>query len=318
MLITGGTGSLGQALTRYLLDTQQPRRILIYSRDEWKQSVMADSFGDARLRFVLGDVRDRDRLQAVLPGVDVVIHAAALKRVDAIAYNPTEVVLTNVMGTTQVCLAAITAGVGLVVTISSDKAVHPSNMYGCTKQMAEHITTGCNVHGIPQRTRLASVRYGNVLGSRGSVVHRFREMSAAGMPLTITDPLMSRFWITLQQACDLILTTLRVMRGGEILLPKLPAAALAAIAEAVAPGHKWDITGLRPGGEKLHERLLSDEESSRTFDHGRYYLVAPSPHPWTATEWEGVMVPPGFTYASDTTEWTLGIPELRTLLKDIP
>lgn len=317
-LITGGSGSFGQRLTRHLLDFHNPRRVLVYSRSEAVQAEMAQAFQyDRRLRWVIGDVRDRERLEQTMGGVQVVIHTAALKRVDAIAYNPGEVTKTNVLGTHHVCYAAIAAGVQKVLTISSDKAVHPTTSYGSSKQMAEHITIGANIHGYPVGTTLACVRYGNVLGSRGSVVGLFRECVKAGRPLPITDERMTRFWITFEQACKLVILALREMQGGEIFLPKLPTMRLMDLAEVVAPGHPWTAIGLRPGGEKLHERLLSDEEVVRTFDRGNHYCIAPNPHPWTAGEWTGSLVAPTFQYES-ATGYQLTPQELRTMLEGLP
>lgn len=317
--ISGCTGTFGNAFTRYLLDNKLSNRVVCFSRDEVKQSQMAERFKhDSRLRFMLGDVRDIDRLEEAIDGCQIVVHAAALKRVDAIAYNSQEAQKTNVQGTANVCRASITVGVGKVITISSDKAVHPANFYGTTKQMAEHLTVGANVRGVPRGTRLGCVRYGNVLGSRGSVVGIFRQQAATGAPLTLTHPEMSRFWITVSQACELVMTALSELQGGEVFLPKLPTMRLVDLAEAVAPGHPHRFMGLRPGGEKLHERLISDEESSRTFDRGTHYVVAPSPHPWTAEEWSGTLVPDGWKYESSDRSNELTVPELQKLLEAVP
>lgn len=272
---------------------------------------------DKRLRFMLGDVRDRDRLHECLKGCQIAVHAAALKRVDAIAYNPGEVVYTNVLGTQHLTRAAITAGIQKVVTISSDKAVHPQNSYGASKNMAEHITVGANVYGYPVGTTFAVCRYGNVLGSRGSVVGVFRKLRETGQPLLITHQGMTRFWLRIQAACELVMTALQTMRGGEIYLPKLPRMQLMDLAEAVAPGHPWTEIGLRPGGEKIHERLLADEEASRTFDRGTHYVIAPNPHPWTAEEWSGTLVPADFRYESSTDGSLLTVQELRTMCEGI-
>lgn len=301
ILITGGAGSFGQQFVRYLLEHTDTQRICIFNRSEFTQAMMAEAFGyNPRLRFFLGDVRDRERLELAMYDVDVVVHAAALKRVDWLAYHITEALATNIVGTKNVVMAAIATGVSKLVLISSDKAVQPTNSYGASKQMAEHLTTGANVYGVPQGTRLASVRYGNVLGSRGSVVHIFRDAVKAGRALQITDERMTRFWITFSQAAELVMSALTDMKGGEIFIPKLPAMRVMELARAIGgPDYPWTQIGLRDGGEKLHETLLSEEELSRTFDGGTYYLVAPKPHPWTSDEWSGTLVPEGFRYSSD-------------------
>lgn len=331
-LITGGTGSFGQAFVRYLLNLPRPpKRICIFSRDELKQAHMAEAFADKRLRFFLGDVRDRDRLEQAMQSVDVVVHAAALKRVDSIAYNPGEVKRTNVDGTENVCLAAIAAGVGRVVTISSDKAVHPTTSYGASKQMAEQLTIGANVYGYPQGTRLSCVRYGNVLGSRGSVLHLFRELAEANAVasaesidvqalIPITDERMTRFWITFPQACKLVMTAVQEMQGGEIFIPRLRAMLIVDLAKAVAPGAGFSLVGLRAGGEKLHEVMICEEEAARVRVRTDHYLIVPNPHSWTEYRhhaWDGLAVDDGFRYASDTAH-RLSIEQLQLMLEETP
>jgi len=318
ILITGGTGSFGQSFVRYLLDTHYPRRVCVYSRDEWKQAVMMQEFQDARLRFFIGDVRDRDRLEQAMGGVEYVVHAAALKRVDAIAYNPTEVLKTNVMGTQAVIEACVAAGVKRMVLISSDKACQPTNVYGASKQMAEHLTVFANSWTAPKGTTCVAVRYGNVMASRGSVVHLFRQYAQTGEALPITHPDMTRFWLPMRSAHEIVEYALTELEAGEILIPKLPSIRLPDLAEAIAPGHATVTVGLRPGGEKLHERLLSEEEPTRTVDVGKYYVVIPQPHPWTSTVRSGAYLHPSFTYTSDqNTQW-LDVTTLRTMLQGVP
>ena len=325
MLITGGTGSLGNALVARFLDGGTYERIIVYSRDEWKQAQMAEALGvDAspiggRVRFFLGDVRDRERLKMAFHGVDVVVHCAALKRVDAIAYNPTEVMRTNVQGTHNVCLVAADSGVKRVVFISSDKGVEPTNIYGTSKQFGEHLTVAANVYGYPRGTRYACLRYGNVMGSRGSVILMWRAALRAGMSLRLTSPLMTRFWITLAQATQVVEWTLANMRGGEIVVPVLPAASLIDLAAAMNRGSKIEVIGPRPGGEKMDETLLSPEERTRlSMPDDGHYIVLPVPHTWTAEEpWPKWVPREDFEYTSRTAR-RLSVDELKALLREIP
>lgn len=303
ILITGATGTFGNACVRHLLTLADVERICCFSRDELKQSEMAERFGhDPRLRFFLGDVRDQARLEQACYGVDAVFHAAALKRVDAVAYDSEEAVKTNILGTTNVVQAAIATGVARVVFLSSDKAVRATNFYGASKFMAEQIAVAANAYGVPRGTRIACTRYGNVLGSRGSVLHTWRQQMAAGRPITLTHPDISRFWMTAPQAVGLVLTALARMEGGEIFVPKLPALQLSALARLVGgPDHPTTLTGLRPGGEKLHEELLSGEEIARTHDGGDVYIIAPTVASWRSVAPDyGPLVDPAFRYRSDT------------------
>lgn len=281
IVITGGTGTLGQALARRLLETDA-ERIVILSRDEIKQSVMASEFGhENKLRFFLGDVRDRVRLEDAFYGCDAVIHAAALKRVDAVAYNPSEVRKTNIEGSANVVAAAIRAGVKRVIMVSSDKACYPTNIYGVTKAAMEHEAIATNAVSYPRGIRISCVRYGNVLGSRGSVVHIWRQAVKEGKPIPLTDKQMTRFWLTIDDAVTLIMDAYYAMLGGEIFVPGMRAMRMVDLAEALAPG--WPIveTGLRPGGEKLHETVVTQEESYRTrHDPATGYIIAPELHPW--------------------------------------
>lgn len=319
VLITGGTGSLGSALVRRLLK-DEAERIVVYSRDEWKQAQFAQDLGrgsasDPVLRFFLGDVRDLHRLEQAMHGCDTVIHTAALKRVDAVAYNPSEVRKTNIEGSANVTLAATWAGVAKVLMISSDKACMPTNVYGVSKAQMEHEAVAGNALTIPRGTRVSVVRYGNVLGSRGSVIHTWRAQAAQGLPLTLTHGEMTRFWIMMPQAVEFVLSSLQRMQGGEIFVPKLPAAWMLDLARAFAPEALLHIAEPRPGGEKIHEMLLTEEETARTLDLGDCYLVVPPLHPWTPREWQGTPVG-SLRYTSDNAP-CLSVEELRELLREL-
>ena len=313
--ITGGTGTLGQALTRRLLKTDC-ERIVILSRDEAKQAMMALDIGlDPRLRFFLGDVRDCARLRDAFWGIDVVIHAAALKRVDAVAYNPSEVRKTNVEGSANVTAAALAAAVPKVLMVSSDKACHPTNMYGVTKAAMEHEAIASNAITYPRGTAVSCVRYGNVLGSRGSVVYAWRQAVAEGRPIPLTDPYMTRFWLTVDDAVGLILWAIEHMHGGEIFVPDMMSMRLAELAQALAPGHPTEVTGLRPGGEKLHETVLTDEESKRSIAEGGVCIINPELHPWSQPIWAGKALRPG--EARSDLAPRLSVEEMRKMLADL-
>jgi UDP-N-acetylglucosamine 4,6-dehydratase len=313
ILLTGGTGSFGQHFTRTALARWNPAAIRVFSRDELKQSVMERQIDDERLRFLLGDVRDRDRLRRAVDGVDIVIHAAALKQVPACEYNPFEAVRTNILGAQNVAEACIDAGVRRAVALSTDKAVSPTNLYGATKLCAERLFVQSNVYAGARETRLSCVRYGNVVGSRGSVVPLFTDQAASG-ELTVTDERMTRFWITLDQAVQFVADSVARMQGGELFIPKIPSMRVLDLAEAVAPGARIRYTGIRPG-EKLHEALLTPEEARHTVDAGACYIVEPE-HPF----WGDGRIPDAtpvaedFLYTSDrNTEW-LDVAALRELL----
>lgn len=302
ILVSGATGSFGTAYIDYLLRRTSVERICGLSRCELKQSQLAERFNhDPRLRLFLGDVRDRPRLEQAFHGIDAVVHAAALKRVDAAAYDPQEAVKTNVIGTDNVIQAAISAGVRKVVVLSSDKSVRATNHYGATKFLAEQLAIASNVYGYPRGTVISAVRYGNVLGSRGSVLHLWREAVAHDRPIPLTHPDMSRFWMSITQAVELVNTALSRMQGGEVFIPKLPALTLRELAALVGgASYPVTLTGLRPGGEKLHEELLSPEEVSRTHDAGDVYVIAPSVAPWRKESPDyGPLVSPDFEYRSD-------------------
>ncbi len=313
--MTGGTGSFGSAFVARMLSDRPDAVLRVFSRDELKQSEMAERFGyDPRLRFFLGDVRDLPRLQRAMRGADVVVHAAAMKQVPACEYNPFEAVQTNVMGSQNVVDAAIDAGVGRVVALSTDKAVNPVNLYGATKLCEEKLVVQGNAYAGRGGTALSCVRYGNVVGSRGSVVPLFRRQVELGR-LTITDERMTRFWITLEQAVDLVLFALEHMVGGEVFIPKIPSMRVTDLAEAIAPGVECEVVGIRPG-EKLHEALLTADEARHSVDAGSVYVVLPE-HPWWSDRpsWvEARPVPPEFAYTSDRNDWWLTADELRSLL----
>jgi UDP-N-acetylglucosamine 4,6-dehydratase len=317
ILLTGGTGSFGHHFTRTALSQWNPRTIRIFSRDELKQSEMQRSFDDDRLRFLIGDVRDHERLRRAVDGVDIVIHAAAMKQVPACEYNPFEAVQTNILGTQNVAEACIEAGIPRAVALSTDKAVSPANLYGATKLCAEKLFVQANVYAGPNDVRLSCVRYGNVVGSRGSVVPLFRNQAAAG-ELTVTDKRMTRFWITLDQAVQLVADCVATMAGGEVFIPKIPSTRVVDLAEAIAPGVSIRYTGIRPG-EKLHEVLITSDEARHTFDKDWCYVVVPE-HPFwgsRATS-DGAHVAEDFHYSSDSnTEW-LDVDDLRTLLAKWP
>lgn len=320
ILLTGGTGSFGHAFVERVLDRWPDAVIRVYSRDELKQSEMRSRYGDRNVRYLIGDVRDRSRMSRAAQGCDVIVHAAAMKQVPACEYNPFEAVRTNVLGAQHVVDAAIDAKVDRVVALSTDKAVNPVNLYGATKLCAEKIFVQGNAYAAQSATRLACVRYGNVVGSRGSVVPVFRQQASERGRLTITDERMTRFWITLPQAVDLVLYALEHMHGGEIFVPKIPSMRVVDLAAAMAPGMPRDVVGIRPG-EKLHELLLTGDEARHALDAGAVYVVLPE-HPW----WDEQVVvqrgsrrlADGFVYSSDANDWWLGADELASLLRFAP
>lgn len=313
ILLTGGTGSFGTAFVERVVDTWPEAVVRIYSRDELKQSELHTRFGDGPLRYFIGDVRDRVRLTRAAQGADIIVHAAAMKQVPACEYNPFEAVQTNVLGAQNVVDAAIDASVPTVVALSTDKAVNPVNLYGATKLCEEKIIVQGNAYAATRATRLACVRYGNVVGSRGSVVPLFARQRSEGR-LTITDERMTRFWITLDQAVDLVLHALEVMRGGEIFVPKIPSMRVVDLARAMAPDLPHAIIGIRPG-EKLHEVLITRDEARHSMDTGSEFVVLPE-HPWwdDSPSWSaGTPLPDGFAYSSDTNGDWLTVDELRSM-----
>lgn len=303
ILITGGTGSFGQAFVRRVLAGRDQCTVRVYSRDELKQYDMAQAFGhDPRLRFFIGDVRDRERLVRAMHDIDLVVHAAALKHVPICEFNPAEAVKTNIQGSQNVIDAAIDAGVRRTIALSTDKAVNPVNLYGATKLCAEKLFVHGNVYAGARDIRFSCVRYGNVMGSRGSVIPLFRKQAETGT-LTITDRRMTRFWLSLEQAVDLVLQVAGEMRGGEIFVPKIPSMRVVDLARAMAPTAQIDEVGRRPG-EKLHEVLLTAEEARNTQDWGSHYVIEPDLGRRRETADGAHALPDGFVYSSDTnTEW---------------
>lgn len=302
ILVTGGTGSFGKKFTEMVLRDCKPKKVIIFSRDELKQHEMRlAGFDGPQMRYFIGDVRDRNRLHRAMGGVDVVVHAAALKHVPACEYNPMEAVETNIGGAKNIVEAALDAGVKRVIALSTDKAVSPVNLYGATKLVAEKIFTQGNSYSGASATRYACVRYGNVVGSRGSVVPLFLQQRETGT-LTLTDERMTRFWITLEQGVRLVLDSIKEMQGGEIFVPKIPSMRVTDLAEAIAPDAKRKVVGIRPG-EKLHEALLSADEARHTVERKTSYMIMPEYASWT-DNWPKPNVKEGFCYSSETnTEW---------------
>ena len=315
ILITGGTGSLGNKLTEIILSRYRPRKVIILSRDELKQYEMSERFSSPILRFFLGDVRERERLNRAFEGVDYVIHAAALKQVPAAEYNPFEVIKTNILGAKNIIDAAMDAGVKRVVALSTDKAVNPVNLYGATKLCSDKLFISGNSYAASKPTRFSVVRYGNVAGSRGSVIPLFLRLRKTGV-IPITDMRMTRFWITLEQSASFVLKSLERMRGGEIFVPKIPSSSIAEMARAIAPGCSFRIIGIRPG-EKLHEVLISREDGRLTLEFDDHYVVQPHFPWWSDSEDHGGdRVPEGFYYSSDTNESKLNGFRLRKMIRE--
>jgi UDP-N-acetylglucosamine 4,6-dehydratase len=304
VLVTGGTGSFGKKFVEIMLREYHPRRLVIFSRDELKQHDMrTGGFDHFSLRYFIGDVRDSSRLQRALSGITVVVHAAALKQVPACEYNPFEAIQTNIMGGRNVIDAAIDRGVQRVLALSTDKAVNPVNLYGATKLCAEKVFVQANAYAGAQPTSFSCARYGNVVGSRGSVIPVFLEQRKRGK-ITITDPRMTRFWLTLEHGVRFVIRAIEQMHGGEIFVPKIPSMRLVDLAEAVAPGCAVEYIGIRPG-EKLHEVLLSDDEARNAVELDDMYIIQPT-HPWwKRTNWiHARQLPQGFRYTSDNNaEW---------------
>jgi len=324
VLITGGTGSLGKKLTRLILDHQPEATVIIFSRDEFKQFQMQQLFTveeRQRLRFFLGDVRDADRLRRAMEGVDYVIHAAALKQVPAAEYNPFEFVKTNIIGAENVINAAIDNRVRHVVALSTDKAANPINLYGATKLCSDKLFVAGNSYVGTRPTRFSVVRYGNVVGSRGSVIPFFLRRRRSGV-LPITDARMTRFWITLDQGASLVLNALRDMKGGEIWVPKIPSMRIVDLARVIAPECRHEIIGIRPG-EKLHEVMIPADDGRQTLEFSDHFIIRPS-FPWWGDDWhleKGARpCPDGFYYGSDNNTWWLEEDELARMIAalDLP
>lgn len=313
ILITGGTGSFGRRFVATVLREHQPKKVIVFSRDELKQYEMAREFADPRLRFFIGDVRDRDRLYRAFQGVDYVVHAAALKQVPACEYNPFEAIKTNVLGAQNVIDAAIDSGVQRVIALSSDKAANPINLYGATKLCSDKLFVAGNAYVGDRPTRFSVVRYGNVVGSRGSVVPLFLKLRETGR-IPITDPRMTRFWITLEQGVRFVIACLERMHGGEIFVPKLPSMNIMDLARAIAPGCDYEFTGIRPG-EKLHEVMIPEDDARHAVELDDFYVILPELSFWSSGNWrEGRPLPEGFVYASNTNSWWLTEDALKQLL----
>ena len=315
VLVTGGTGSFGKKFVEIILREYHPKRLVIFSRDELKQHDMrAAGFDHASLRYFIGDVRDPARLLRAFAGITVVVHAAALKQVPACEYNPFEAIQTNIMGGRNVIDAAIDRGVHRILALSTDKAVNPVNLYGATKLCAEKVFVQANAYAGAQDTRFSCARYGNVVGSRGSVIPVFVEQRKRGR-ITITDPRMTRFWLTLEHGVRFVIRSIEQMHGGEIFVPKIPSMRLVDLAEAVAPGCAVEYIGIR-SGEKLHEVLLSEDEARTAVEMDDMYIVQPS-HPWWKKgNWvHGRELPPGFRYTSDSNEQWLSHEQLQELIE---
>jgi len=317
ILITGGTGSFGKAFINKMQREYQPKKIIVFSRDELKQHQMrSNGFNQDNLRYFIGNIRDLSRLRRAMEDVDLVIHAAALKQVPACEYNPMEAVKTNVLGTSNVIDAALDVGVEKVLALSTDKAVNPINLYGATKLSAEKLVVQSNAYAGGKKTRLSCVRYGNVVGSRGSVVPVFIRQRESGKGLTITDRRMTRFWLTLEQAVGFVIRVIEEMEGGEVFIPKIPSMRIMDLAKAVAPDADLDFIGIRPG-EKLHEVLISRDESRSTVELENMYVVQPLETFWFGGEWDsrGTSVEDGFKYSSDHNDQWLSEEQIRKIIK---
>lgn len=325
ILITGGTGSFGRYCTKFLLQNYKPERIVIFSRDEVKQQEMQQEFNGKMMRFFIGDVRDKDRLRLAMSGIDFVIHAAALKQVPAAEYNPMECIKTNIHGAQNVIEAALDNKVDKVIALSTDKAANPINLYGATKLVSDKLFVAANNIVGESTTRFAVVRYGNVLGSRGSVIPLFRKMILEGeKELPITDKKMTRFFITLDQGIKFVINQFYNMQGGEIFVPKLPSIKLVDLAKAIAPKAKFKFIGMRPG-EKVHEIMCPKDDSHLTYEFKDYYVISPSisfvdsgknDYSKNSNGEKALLVEPGFEYSSETNPNFLNQKEIKNLIKD--
>ncbi|GGP10446.1 UDP-N-acetylglucosamine 4,6-dehydratase (inverting) [Nonomuraea glycinis] len=314
-MVTGGTGSFGRAFIRHALDSLGVRRLVVFSRDELKQYELRQLLGqDERLRYFIGDIRDRERLTRAMHGVEYVVHAAALKQVDTAEYNPFEYVRTNIAGSQNVVEAAIDCGVRKVVALSTDKASSPINLYGATKLVADKLFVSANHYAASHETRFSVVRYGNVVGSRGSVVPFFQRLAAQGGVLPITDKRMTRFWITLDQAVRFVVDSFELMQGGELYVPRIPSMRILDLADALAPGCPIDEIGIRPG-EKLHEEMISPDDGRRTLLLSDRYVVQPTIADWGyVPPAGGETLAEGFAYRSDANDLWLSVDDLRAMV----
>ncbi len=322
VLVTGGTGSFGKKFVDVMLKEYHPAKIIIYSRDELKQHEMrVAGFDHPSLRYFIGDIRDVQRLRRAFNGVDIVVHAAALKQVPACEYNPMEAIKTNILGSSNVIDAALDAGVGRVIALSTDKAVNPVNLYGATKLAAEKLFVQSNAYAGGTSTRFSCVRYGNVVGSRGSVVPMFLKQRNNG-PLSVTDERMTRFWISLEQGVRFVIRCLEQMHGGEVFVPKIPSMSLVDLARAISPESEINVIGIRPG-EKLHELLVSEDEARSTVELEDMFVVQPVDTPWE-TQWrgqewaqKGKSLPDGFLYASNNNPEWMTIEQIQDMIAPI-
>jgi UDP-N-acetylglucosamine 4,6-dehydratase/5-epimerase len=321
VLLTGGTGSFGKRFTEWVLNRYKVKKLIIFSRDELKQYEMRTQFPDSRypaIRYFIGDVRDRDRLARAFDGVDIVVHAAALKHVPACEYNPMEAVKTNVLGAANIIDVAIDANVKKVIALSTDKAANPVNLYGATKLCSDKLFIAANNYSGYHETRFSVVRYGNVVGSRGSVIPLFLKLRSSGV-LPVTDKRMTRFWITLDRGVEFVLQSLERMAGGEIFAPKIPSMRLLDLAHAVAPECRLEEIGIRPG-EKLHEVIVGEDDARHTLEFDDYYAILPPFHEWDRDAYVrqrgGKWCDAGFTYSSDTNTQWLSVEDLRAMLQE--
>ncbi|MGD9044876.1 MAG: UDP-N-acetylglucosamine 4,6-dehydratase (inverting) [Desulfobacterales bacterium] len=316
VLVTGGTGSFGKKLVEIMLRDFHPNKLIIFSRDELKQHDMRMSgFNDPSLRYFIGDVRDKNRLIRAMREVDVVIHAAALKQVPSCEYNPFEAVKTNILGAQNIIDAAIDCGVKKIVALSTDKAVNPVNLYGATKLCSEKIFIQGNSYSGIQDTNFSCVRYGNVIGSRGSVIPLFFKQRKRGK-ITITDKRMTRFWLSLEHAVDVVINALIHMQGGEIFVPKIPSMKIVDLAKAIAPECDVEIIGIRPG-EKLHEILITEEDGRYTLDYDGLYVILPQFSWWRRQNYkDAIRLPEGFSYTSNNNDRWLSLDQLKTMARE--
>jgi UDP-N-acetylglucosamine 4,6-dehydratase len=322
VLITGGTGSFGYRFVETMLASHHPRKLIIFSRDELKQHEMRSRFPDGSgsvVRYFLGDVRDRERLYRAFEDVDIVVHAAALKQVPAAEYNPLEFIKTNVLGAANVIDAAIDRNVKRVIALSTDKAANPINLYGASKLCSDKLFVAANSYSGPHQTRFGVIRYGNVIGSRGSVVPYFLKMRKTGV-LPITDPRMTRFWITTEQGVNFVVACLGRMQGGAVLVPKIPSMNIMDLARAVAPECQTEAVGIRPG-EKLHEVMVSEDDARHTVEYEDSYMILSSFHSWDANAYAnnngGKLCSEGFYYSSDTNTQWLTVEQLQKMVASL-
>ena len=318
ILVTGATGSFGKKFVEIMLAEYHPAKLIIFSRDELKQHEMQlNGFTHPSLRYFIGDVRDLERLRRAMSGVDIVVHAAALKQVPACEYNPMEAIKTNILGSSNVIEAALDCNVKKVLALSTDKAVNPVNLYGATKLAAEKLFVQSNAYAAGKLTRFSCVRYGNVVGSRGSVVPMFLKQRENGR-LTITDERMTRFWISLEDGVRFVIRCIEQMQGGEVFVPKIPSMRIVDLARVIAPQAQLEVIGIRPG-EKLHEMLIHEDEARAALELEDMYIVQPSTELWFGHTWQGRgrPLPEGFRYASDTNPEWLTLDQIRSIIEEV-